>query len=546
MSAKSHTTAALLLTAHACCASAAFAAQSAEERNLNELRNTVINLLQTLVERGVVTREQAEGMVSAAQKKAAEDAAAAEAQDKADEAAGAVRVPYVPEIVKEEIRKQVAADLVPEVAREVADRASSEGWGVPAALPDWVRRVRWYGDVRVREEADLYATGNAEGVYFDYQTVNDRGGIIRAERDAYRNTTQDRVRMRTRLRVGLESELGWGWSLGTRLTTGDLRDPVSTNQTLGNTGGRYQTGFDLGYLKWYGNSATGRHVLNAWGGRIPNPWLSTDLVWDPDLTFEGVALNYRLGLVRDDPYSHYAFVTLGAFPIQEVALSSDDKWLYAGQLGFDWTFSGGSRARFGVAYYRYENIVGQKNALNDDLLDYTAPQFLQGGNTLFDIRNTPTDPTQNLFALASDYHLANATFSIEARLFSRYRIALSGDYVKNIGFDADEIFARSAQIVQKADTGYHAELSLGAAAMDWSGAWRASFGYKYLEADAVLDAFTDSDFHLGGTDAKGYIFSGEYAFTPRVIARIRYFSANEIDGAPLGVDVLQFDVNARF
>ena len=28
--------------------------------------------------------------------------------------------------------------------------------------------------------------------------------------------------------------------------------------------------------------------------------------------------------------------------------------------------------------------------------------------------------------------------------------------------------------------------------------------YRYLERDAVLDAFTDSDFHLGGTDAKGY------------------------------------------
>ena len=30
----------------------------------------------------------------------------------------------------------------------------------------------------------------------------------------------------------------------------------------------------------------------------------------------------------------------------------------------------------------------------------------------------------------------------------------------------------------------------------------------YAAADAVLDAFTDSDFHLGGTDAKGYYLGG--------------------------------------
>ena len=82
----------------------AVAAQSPEERNLNELRNTVVNLLQTLVERGVVTREQAEQMVKTAQDKAAAEAAATATQEAAE--AGAVRVPYVPEIVKDEIRKQ--------------------------------------------------------------------------------------------------------------------------------------------------------------------------------------------------------------------------------------------------------------------------------------------------------------------------------------------------------------------------------------------------------------------------------------------------------
>jgi hypothetical protein len=286
-------------------------------------------------------------------------------------------------------------------------------------------------------------------------------------------------------------------------------------------------------------------VLNLSGGRIPNPWLGTDLVWDPDLNFEGVAANYRLGLMRDDPYSHFAFLTIGAFPIQEVELSSKDKWLYGAQLGFEWKFAGGSRTRFGVAYYQYDNITGQKNTFRDNTLDYTAPQFVQRGNTLIDVR-TDDDETTNLLALAADYHLADATVQFEWKLSPSYRLALTGDYVKNVGLKPEEILARTGFLVDKRDTGYQAELNFGRASLAEMGAWRAFFGYRYVQADAVLDAFTDSDFHLGGTDAKGYFVGFDYALTPRVFGRIRYLSANEIDGPPLGIDVLQLDLTASF
>ena len=546
MSAKSYRIAAqliALLTAVGIAASANGATDAASEtRNLNELRNTVVNLLQGLVERGVLTREQAEAMVSAAQKKAAEDAAAVEAQEQAE--AGAVRVPYVPEIVKEEIRKQVVAELEPQVTKNVVEQAHSEQWGVPGALPDWVQRVRWSGDIRVRGQGDLFADENLPAL--DYLAINDRGGIDRAALGALANTTEDRERLRARLRLGIEAQLGYGWSLGARIATGNLRDPISTNQTLGNTGARYQTGFDLAYAKWYGNSSTGRHVFNATAGRIPNPWLGTDLVWDQDLTFEGVALNYRLGLMRDDPYSHFVFATLGAFPLQEVELSTSDKWLYGGQLGLEWKFSGGSRVRFGMAYYQYRNIVGQLNTRESNLLDFTAPQFMQKGNTLFDIRNT-ADTSANLFALAADYRLADATLNFDWKVAPLYRLAFTADFVKNVGYDEAEVIARHPFNTdgRARTSGYQAELNFGSSA-PLNGSWHAFVGYRYLERDAVLDAFTDSDFHLGGTNAKGYFVGFDYGFTERVTARLRYLSANEIDGAPLGIDVLQLDLNAQF
>ena len=545
MSAKSLSLLALLAVLPAVSATAV-AAQSSEERNLNEVRNTVINLLQSLVERGVITREQAETLVKNAQDKAAADAATSAAQDAAE--SGAVRVPYVPQIVKDEIRKQVQADIAPQVAKEVEQQTRQPGWA-SSFLPDWLSRVRVSGDVRVREQSDLFGTDNDAFAYLDFNAVNKAGGINKAGLAAFSNTTQDRYRMRGRARVGVDADIGSGWSTGVRVVTGSLTDPVSTNQTLGNTGQRYQTGFDLLYANWVGSTASQRQTLSLIGGRIPNPWLSHDLVWDPDLTFEGVAASYRLGLTRDAAPAHAVFLTIGAFPIQEVELSKDDKWLYGSQLGLDWRFDGGTRAHIAAAYYYYKNIVGKRNALDSNLLDFTAPQFLQKGNTLFDIRNdndTDTNNDTNLFALATNYHLLDGTIGFDWQLTSSYKVSLNGEYVHNIGYDRALVLANTGLDLKPRDSAYLAELTFGRTQLAQPGDWRVSVGYRYLEGDSTLDAFADSDFHLGGTNAKGYTFSADLAFSQRVFARLRYLSANEIDGPQEGVDVLQLELNARF
>src|SRR5689334_6904313 len=107
----------------------AHGADSAEETKLNELRNTVINLLQSLVQKGVLTKEQADAMVKSAQEKAAADAAlaaaAAQKQDQEDAKANAVRVPYVPQIVKDEIKKEVVQEITPSMKQEVVDQVNT-------------------------------------------------------------------------------------------------------------------------------------------------------------------------------------------------------------------------------------------------------------------------------------------------------------------------------------------------------------------------------------------------------------------------------------
>src|SRR5262245_45527327 len=122
------------------------AATVGEEQRLNELRLTVTNLLQALVDKGVLSREQAELMVANAQTKAEKDAAAEAAARAATAQAesGAVRVPYVPQIIKDEIRREVMAELTPAVTKQVVDEAKSSD-SLAAAMPEWVRRMRWSG-----------------------------------------------------------------------------------------------------------------------------------------------------------------------------------------------------------------------------------------------------------------------------------------------------------------------------------------------------------------------------------------------------------------
>ncbi len=524
------------------------AAETPEEHSLNELRNTLVNLLQTLVERGVITREQAEAMVKNAQEKAAAATAAAQQQEKAEE--GAVRVPYVPQIVKDEISKQVAAELGPSVKKEVVDEVSSKG-SLYAALPDWIQRMRWSGDIRVRDEGDYFSGSNAQNTYLDYNEINSAGGIEKAGSLALLNTTENQNRLRLRARFGFDTDLGDGWTTAVRLATGSTGEVIATtNQTLGTYGAGYTTTLDQAYLRWTGESASGAQIFTAYGGRFDNPWLSTDLIWYNDLTFEGIVSKYRLNLSSDNEHRHDLFATLGALPLTSFSPFNSDptnqqKWILAAQLGADFTTNNDSHLRFAAAYYDYLRIVGQRNTLNSTLYNWTAPAFVQKGNTMFDIANS-TDPMVDLFALASNYRIVDLIAVQEYHVVPRYLVALTLEALKNVGFNTAAVMANTGTYVAPRVNGYRADVAFGSSSPPQFGTWRATVGYRYLQRDAVVDAFNDEDFHLGGTDTKGYTLMFDFSFNPRVYVRMKYMSANAIDGAPLSIDVLQLDLNGRF
>jgi hypothetical protein len=164
---------------------------------------------------------------------------------------------------------------------------------------------------------------------------------------------------------------------------------------------------------------------------------------------------------------------------------------------------------------------------------------------LFNIDNDG-NPTTNLYALASEFQILNLTVQLDLAHFDPYVARITADYATNLGFSQSEILARTGLNLEPSTRAYSLGFVVGKEALDHFGDWQAFFVYKYLEDNSVLDAFADSDFHLGGTNAKGYTVGGSLALERRVYLRLRWISAVEVDGPPLAIDVLQFDLNARF
>jgi hypothetical protein len=512
-----------------------------ERQSIEELRNTVINLLQALVDQGVISREKAEQMVKSAQTKAASDAAVAKTQ-KADE--GAVRVPYVPQIVQDQIAAQVAQQVEPAVVSDVVNQAKTEKWGVPGALPEWLTRTHVSGSVLLREEGIFYASDNVENYYLNYYGINTAGGIAKAGLNAFQNVSEDRQRFRGRARLAVDSDISDSVTAGIRLATGNTSDLVSESQTLDGTA-PYTFGVDELYIRLDERDSARFPWLTVVGGRFLNPYgTPTDLIFHKDLTFDGVAVTGRYGIGDGTADQSHLFFTLGANPLQEVALSPHDKWLLGAQMGGVWHWDEGQRLRVAAGFYDYLNVTGRLNPPDSTINNYTAPLFLRQGNTYFDIANS-SDPTVNLFALASKFRLANVNVSYEFPV-GRYTLGLTADAVRNVGYNANYTSANYGQYVAARTKGYQGEISFGHPAVLRAGDWRGVVGYRYLQRDAVIDAFTDSDFHYGGTDATGYYLMGDVGVANRVWVRLRYLSSNAIDGPTLGIDTLQIDLNTRF
>lgn len=530
------------------------------DTELLELKNTILNLVDELVKQGVISAEKATEMKSQAALKAREQAARqAVADGTAVEAqptpATVVRVPYVPEFVKDEIRAQVREELRQDVTNDVVAVAKAEQWGTARALPDWISNLEFSGDFRLRASGVYQDQGNNPAVP-DFQSINEAGGPAAAGADVFLNSTEDITRGQVRLRLGMEATVADRFSVVTRLATGNDTDPTTRNQRLGTDNQPFDLFVDLVYGEWRSSEAAEDPGFTLRGGRLFNPFRSSSLLFDDDLTFDGFSMAYRNRLLDDNLG---VFVNVGGFALlaEEANLidfNTQDKYWWGTQAGVDFDMHENLGVTLAAAWYDFADVVGERNEFGSTSRDWTAPGFIAKGNTVFDIRNDLDADTQ-LFALASEFQLLNVMAEFDYRRFDPVHVIFRADYVENVGFDTGDVQSRVGTRVDERNQGWQAELQVGYPKIRSAGDWQLFAAYKYLQRDAVLDSFTDSDFHAGGTDAEGWVVGGSYGLASNLWLRMRWLAADDIDGAPAGfasdfsplsIDVLQVDLNAGF
>ncbi|NQW99320.1 putative porin, partial [bacterium] len=101
-------------------------------------------------------------------------------------------------------------------------------------------------------------------------------------------------------------------------------------------------------------------------------------------------------------------------------------------------------------------------------------------------------------------------------------------------------------VFEGGDLAWYSAFQVGMPALEKLGDWQSAIGYRYVESDAVVDGFTDSDFGGGGTNVQGFTLGANFALSRLVRLGFSWMSSNEIAGPPLSTDTLQFDINAKF
>jgi len=527
------------------------AARAEDEReSLEALRQTTLALIEALVQSGVLTREKADALIADAKKRAAASAARPEPP--------VVRVPYVPQVVRDQIRN--------EVREEVIARAKLERWGVPNATAEWTDRIALEGDIRVRQQNDRPGKGNPSPLDFLGDSL---AGVTRAPDFAAgtalglptASTQDERERLRLRARLALNARVSDSVTAGLRLATGSATDRVSTNQTLGQNFNRYAFLLDRAYVKvdpaeWASVSA----------GRMPNPWFSSDMVWSENLNFEGVAASLRR---PESPAAAWLpFATVGYFPVRESSPPRRSRSIIGVQAGVQWEFNELTRVRVGLAQYRFQGFEGRVDGDYDAVsgpgrsygqFEYEAA-LRQRGNTLF-LTNNPFEiqsgltPDKARWGLAARFKPVVLTAAAELAHFAPVFVGLTGEVVRNSAYSRDEVIARTGVYLDDARVfGVNGRITVGAQQVRQPGDWQFSLAYRWLGSDAVPDAFVDSDLGGGGTNIRGLTVGFNWGFARDSQLGLRYLSAQTISSPTVqparkdryGIDSLQVDLNVRF
>jgi hypothetical protein len=415
---------------------------------------------------------------------------------------------------------------------------------------------------------------------------------------------------------------------------------VSENQTFGFVGNQgnaqggnfssYAIWLDRAFLKYEIGSDPDR-LAAITVGRFDNPFYTpTTIMWANDIGFDGIAAQGRYKIFK----GFTPFASAGIFPIfntdlnfpatEQNKVQSNDKYLYAAQLGIDWKITKDFNFKSSVGYYNFQNVEGKVSTpmltptpLTQGNTDDTRPTFAQRGNTYMQLRNikkvdaypTNSDPAipayitnnstanyidnpdyaagnaippspglvplpqyQNqfqYFGLSTPYNILSANARLEYRHWEPFVVSLSGEWDRNLAWNSQNILnngplpgpdnnynqtlingpvnnLNSSGSYNGGNTAWIIQAKLGHGALQKRWDWDFGVAYRYVESDAVIDGFCDSDFGGGGTNLKGFSVGGNLSLSKSVFIGARWLSATGIAGPTYKSDIIQVDVNARF
>jgi hypothetical protein len=329
------------------------------------------------------------------------------------------------------------------------------------AKPSWADRITLFGDFRYRHE--IIEKPDADTQY------------------------HERDRDRIRLRLGLDAKVNDEVNVYVRLATDESDkgapanggDPTSTNQTLTNFFTKKNILLDQAYFNYHPADVSGLNVL---GGKMDVPWIRVggqELLWDGDLTPEGMAFKYAPKL--DDGVQLLA--SGGAFWVSEREGKTDyhgdnreaDAGLFGAQaaLKLDLAEKGEAYVLAGAGYFTFTNTES-----------YAVYDFKGGTNSY---GNTKNAANGYRYGYNEAEYFAEIGFPIPVL---EVPCSVYADYVNN---------SDAAPSHQDA---YLVGATVGKLKDQWS--WTMKYNYREVQKDAVLGAFCDSDSNGGGTDQKGH------------------------------------------
>ena len=358
------------------------------------------------------------------------------------------------------------------------------GWSTAHAV-DW----NWKGDVRYRYESKIKT-----------------------------DDEHSRDRHRIRVRVGVYPWITEELSAGVQLSTAGSDDPVSRNQTLGDGFTAKDINLNEAFVDYHpmffdgeANFLFGKRAVKSTLIRV------NDLVWDSDLTLEGITFQFG----KDGGKQRSGLnAVVGYYFIDELKKSEDDPYFWAAQLAYTGQ-AGDLGFMLGAGYYDYVHIVDERG-LGAIWGDDDDPGDAVYGNSYY-----------GFDTYEYDYNILEIFANVGGKFDGSLPWKLYGQYAMNVADDVDED-----------DKGYVVGFKLGKAKK--VGQWELDANYSYIEKDAVVGAYTDSDRWGGGTDGQGFEVAGKYHLVQNMTVGLKYLGHEDGIDSDETLHILQADMVVKF